>query len=214
MVQLINLAPTVHFYFPIKYMCHALTYSRIFLLLLSENENKQIENNIRKCKKSFLDGIMTIFSYVPTDSGRIYSNFGENWVDYKANLEENCICSRQCIISGEKKIQILDAGLRIQMLISLFDATFLQSDDNNSESTLNLTENDKNKKLNSSAILSPSNINKSEMKNSVEINKIDKIKFRNLRSRVLSLGILCVRAVPLASLSVRTCLFFGAANQR
>ena len=213
MVQLINLALTIHFYIPFKFMCYALTYSRIFLLLLSENENKQIENNIRKCKKSFLDGIMTIFSYVPTDSGRIYSNFGENWVDYKANLEENCICSRQCIISGEKKIQILDAGLRIQMLISLFDATFLQSDDNNSESTLNLTENN-HKKHNSSAILSPSNINKSEMKNSVEINKIDKIKFRNLRSRVLSLGISCVRAVPLASLSVRTCLFFGAANQR
>jgi predicted hydrocarbon binding protein len=164
----------------------------------TDGKKENIEKNSAKdearaavieSRNSILDAIMAIFSYLPDSAGKIFSNFGENWADYKANLEGNCVSSRHSILSGEKKIQLLNGAVKLQKILSYFDAVITES---------KIPEFD------------PSSVNKEKEENSNQNGQ----KSRNLRSRVLSMAVCCVRVVPLVAVTVRTCLFFGAANQR
>ena len=154
-------------------------------------ENAKDRAVVIESRNMILDAIMAIFSYLPDSAGKIYSNFGENWVDYKANLEGNCVSSRHCILSGEKKIQLLNGAVKLQKILSYFDAVI--TDSKGLESGPRSVNNEKNE-----------NNNENKMRENP----------RNLRSRVLSMAVCCVRVVPLAAVTVRTSLFFGAANQR
>jgi predicted hydrocarbon binding protein len=167
----------------------------------TDKKKEKIEKNSAKdearaavieSRNSILDAIMAVFSYLPDSAGKIFSNFGENWVDYKANLEGNCVSSRHCILSGEKKIQLLNGATKLQKMLSYFDAVITES------------------KIPESG---PSSLNKEKEKEKEENNQ-NGLKSQNLRARVLSMAICCARVVPLAAVTVRTCLFFGAANQR
>lgn len=157
----------------------------------AEDEMKASVTESRNC---ILDAIMSVFSYLPDSAGKIYSNFGENWIDFKANLEGNCISSRHCILSGEKKIQLLIGAVKLQKILSYFDAVITAS---KSKSKSNL-ETD------------PSSLKKEKGESSTRSAQ----NSWNLRARVLSMAVCCVRVVPLAAVTVRTCLFFGAVNQR
>ena len=99
------------------------------LLLISEKDNNISKKslNIIKARNNLLSGIMAINSCLPRNVGEIYSNFGENWLDFKTNIEGSCVSSRQCVLSGENKIQLLDAACRLQKLLSLFNSVFIDS---------------------------------------------------------------------------------------
>ena len=150
-----------------------------------------------------MDGLISVFSFLPKNAAEIYSNFGENWIDFKTNLEGNCEDNRHCILSGENQIKLLRSGLRLQVLICIFDSILLNTDiidnitnDNNSNDISNINSNHNGTNNN--------NNNKDNI-NSERTNFI-----RNLHSFALT----CVRATPLIAVAVRTSLFFGSVNQR
>ena len=180
--------------------------------------------NIIKARNILLEGIMAINCSLPKNAGEIYSNFGENWLDFKSNIEGCCVSSRQCVLSGENKIQFLDAACRLQKLLSLFNSIFIESKNTNSNiDNSNSNNNNSNDNIYSNNKIS-SNSNDSNQEKHTDSDKNenneDKNKnntvfsSRNLRSRVLILAGSCARVIPLTAVTVRTCLFFGALNQR
>jgi hypothetical protein len=211
---------------------------RILLLLLSEKDDKISKRsfNIIKARNILLEGIMAINCSLPKNAGEIYSNFGENWLDFKSSIEGCCVSSRQCVLSGENKIQFLDAACRLQKLLSLFNSLFMESkntnlniDDNysNNNNSNNNNSNNNNSNINNSNINNSNNsINSNDSnhekncdsdknENNEDKNKNNTVfSSRNLRSRVLILAGSCARVIPLTAITVRTCLFFGALNQR
>ena len=181
------------------------------LLLLSEKDDNvsKKSSNIIRARNNLLEGIMAINSSLPRNAGEIYSNFGENWLDFKTNVEGCCVSSRQCILSGENKIRLLDAACRLQKMISLFNSVFIES--KNINSSVDNNDNIRNS--------SGSGNNDYDAKNTKNIEEDIKKDYRicssrNLRSRVLIFTGSCARVIPLTAITVRTCLFFGALNQR
>ena len=177
-----------------------------------------------KARNSLLSGIMAINSCLPRNAGEIYSNFGENWLDFKTNIEGSCVSSRQCVLSGENKIQLLDAACRLQNLLSLFSSTFIESkktnlsvNDNNGRDSSSGSNSNSNSNSSSSSSSSSSSDNYNNNKNNESNDKggdANSNTPRNLRARVLILAGSCARVIPLTAITVRTCLFFGALNQR
>ena len=186
------------------------------LLLLSEKDDKisRKSYNIIKARNILLEGIMAINCSLPRNAGEIYSNFGENWLDFKSNIEGCCVSSRQCILSGENKIQFLDAACRLQKLLSLFNSIFIESKNTslNIDDSNNSNNNNSNNYINSNQEKHSDNNKNDDNKDKIKNNTV--FSSRNLRSRVLILAGSCARVIPLTAITVRTCLFFGALNQR
>ena len=153
-----------------------------------------------------MDGLISVFSFLPKNAAEIYSNFGENWIDFKTNLEGNCEDNRHCILSGENQIKLLRSGLRLQVLICIFDSILLNTDIIDNITNDNNNNNINN--INSNSNHNGTNNNNNNDKNIINCERTNFI--RNLHSFALT----CVRATPLIAVAVRTSLFFGSVNQR
>ena len=173
-------------------------------MLLCGRNKFETNQSILTVRNTILDAIISIFSKLPNKATEIYSNFGEHWVDFKANLEGNCNESRHCILSSKNQISLLRNSYRLQFIISLIDSTI--SLKNNNIDIKNNINNYENKSNDDNYEFNDRNKNKN-------INKslnVPKPLYRNLHTLAIS----CTHAMPLLGIAVRTGLLFGAINQR
>ena len=185
---------------------------RIFLLLLSGKNETETNNSILTVRNTVLDAVIYVFGKLPKNAAEMYSNFGENWVDYRANLEGYHADRRRCLISGENQISLLRNALRLQFLVSLFDSILLPKKDNddNMNRMVNVDSNGNSIGIRKNVENCNYDDNSRNCSNAEPL-LIERTSLpRNLRT----LAMICLRAIPLLGITVRTSLFFGAMNQR
>ena len=184
-------------------------------MLLSGKNEAEINNAILTVRNTVLDAVISVFAKLPKNAAEMYSNFGEHWVDYRANLEGFHVDNRRCLTSGENQISLLRNALRLQFIISLFDSILVSNKDDNDntvrtvnldikEKLIGIRKNDQNRDY---------DYDNCKNRNGYSAEGLVNVR-TSLTRNLHTLAIICVRAIPLLAITVRTSLFFGAMNQR